>query len=203
MSRSRIDRVFLVGLATVVPIAVTAYVVWWLIWTAETALRSVIVQVIEPDHYWPGVGLLFAVLFIYLIGLFMSAYVARAALAMGERVIARIPIVKSIYGMLADMVGFFTQRKEARFSKVVMLRLDDEARILGLVTREDFEGLPAGIGGRDVVGVYLPMSYQIGGFTVMVPRARLEPLAMSMEDAMRFAMTAGVGGKTEPVPAKR
>jgi uncharacterized membrane protein len=90
-------------------------------------------------------------------------------------------------------MGFFGGSDKGKFNKVVMVSLGGTgARILGLVTREDFGSLPAGIGGDDRVAVYLPMSYQVGGFTAIVPRSAIEQVEMSMEEAMRFAVTAGM-----------
>jgi uncharacterized membrane protein len=62
--------------------------------------------------------------------------------------------------------------------------------------RSDFADLPAGVGGPSEVAVYLPMSYGIGGYTVIVPRAAITPIDMSGEAAMKFLLTAGL--KTAP-----
>ena len=67
--------------------------------------------------------------------------------------------------------------------------------MLGGLTRNDFSDLPPGVGFEGEVAVYLPMSYQVGGYTVMVPRASINPVQMSREEAMRFVLTAGL--KTE------
>jgi uncharacterized membrane protein len=71
--------------------------------------------------------------------------------------------------------------------------------VLGFVTREDFGTMPVGLGGPDVVAVYLPMSYQIGGYTVLLPRRLVEPVDMSVEDALRFTVTAGMS----QIPARQ
>jgi len=68
-------------------------------------------------------------------------------------------------------------------------------KLLGFVTREDFGDLPPGFAGEEVVAVYLPMSYQIGGFTVLVPKSNTQSVDMGLEDAMRFAITGGVHSK--------
>lgn len=49
--------------------------------------------------------------------------------------------------------------------------------------------------GTDQVAVYLPLSYQIGGYTLLVPRSAVKPVDMSLEDAMRFTLTAGLSSK--------
>jgi uncharacterized membrane protein len=51
--------------------------------------------------------------------------------------------------------------------------------------------------------VYLPMSYMIGGYTMLVPREKTRPCQMSMEEAMRFALTAGITGKNEDTTRPR
>ncbi|MFQ5844624.1 MAG: hypothetical protein ACE5JG_06495, partial [Planctomycetota bacterium] len=65
-------------------------------------------------------------------------------------------------------------------------------RVLGVLTRETVEELPSGEGEADRAAVYLPMSYGIGGFTILVPRSALRPVKMGFEEAMRFAVTAGM-----------
>jgi uncharacterized membrane protein len=70
------------------------------------------------------------------------------------------------------------------------------------LTRESFDDAPEGLGGRDVVAVFLPMSYQIGGFTVFVPRARTTPVDLTIEEGMRLALTAAMAVKKPDAPAK-
>ena len=69
---------------------------------------------------------------------------------------------------------------------------DSDFRLIGFVTRDDLSTLPGGLGSKDEIAVYLPMSYQIGGYTVLIPRQNVEPINISMEDAFRFTVTAGV-----------
>jgi uncharacterized membrane protein len=65
-------------------------------------------------------------------------------------------------------------------------------RALGFVSRADFSDLPEGIGREGEIAVYLPMSYQIGGYTLFMPRAQAVAVDMSREDAMKFILTAGL-----------
>lgn len=70
-------------------------------------------------------------------------------------------------------------------------------RLIGFVTQAD-DQLPEDFQ-RDYVMVYLPMSYMLGGYAVLVPRASVQPLNMSMEEAMRYVLTAGVTRLSTPV----
>jgi uncharacterized membrane protein len=90
-------------------------------------------------------------------------------------------------------MGFFSSSDKKPMRRAVMVTVGNTSlRLIGFITREDFGDLPAGIGGDGNVAVYLPMSYQIGGFTTMVPRSAVQPIDMSIEQAMRFAVTAGM-----------
>ncbi len=71
---------------------------------------------------------------------------------------------------------------------------DNGMQVVGFVTQTLPEHLPEGFREEESVLVYLPLSYMIGGYAVLMPRSAIRPLDMSMEEAMRFTLTAGVTG---------
>jgi len=80
------------------------------------------------------------------------------------------------------------------FDRVVAVQFDSPSmKLIGFVTREDFSQVP-GLVGDDEVAVFFPMSYQIGGYTLFLPKSRLEPVDMTAEDAIRMILTAGLSG---------
>jgi uncharacterized membrane protein len=93
-------------------------------------------------------------------------------------------------------MGFFDASKKKDFNEVVMVEVvDKDTRLMGLVTREDFSELPDGIKDGETVAVYLPMSYQMGGFTLFVPKEKVKAVDMSIDEAMRFTLTAAVSSQ--------
>jgi uncharacterized membrane protein len=87
---------------------------------------------------------------------------------------------------------------------VVAVSVTDQIRLVGFVTVEEGAAAPVASNSPDsLVGVYLPMSYQIGGYTAYLPRALIQPLDMTIEDAMRFTLTAGLSGKRSAQPGPR
>ncbi|MCX8038846.1 MAG: DUF502 domain-containing protein [Candidatus Sumerlaeia bacterium] len=186
----RISRIFLTGLVTLLPIAITIYILYAVITSLERGLGNLLPEKI----YRPGMGLLSGVVIVFLIGLLLHAYVFRRLFVYGERLMQRIPVVSTIYGAVRDLMGFLSsESKNKTASQTVLVALGQtRLRLLGFVTREDLSGLPAGMGDKETVAVYFPMSYQIGGFTAMVPRSALQPVDLSFQDGMRFAMTAGM-----------
>lgn len=189
----RLGGIFLKGLVAILPIVVTLYLIYWLASLSETILGGLLQSILPV--YFPGLGLLLAIAGIFALGLLLNAWLVRRLFDVGEALMQRIPLIKTIYGAVKDLMGFFSGSGEDRASQVVTVAFkvgDAEARLLGLVTREDFLGLPPELGGPDDIAVYLPMSYQIGGFTLMLPRSQVKAVDMSMDRAMRFAVTAGM-----------
>jgi uncharacterized membrane protein len=194
----KLGTLFLQGLIAILPIALTAYLVYWLAASAEAILGTAMRFVIGDDYYVPGSGVLAGFLITLGVGLLLRVWLFRKVFSLGEALLQRIPGIKSLYGSIRDMVGFFDASKQKDFDKTVMVALaDGNVRLMGLVTREDFRDLPEGIGDEQTVAVYLPMSYQLGGFTVMVPRARIRPVDMKVDQAMQFVLTAAVSPKNE------
>lgn len=186
------SKIFFTGLAAVLPVLLTVYILSWLAAKAESVLGSSIKLLLPDRWYTPGMGLLAGVVLIFLVGLTLRAWVVRRFFSLGEHLLNRIPLVKAIYGSIRDLTNFFGG-KDQGFSQVVLVRLGDtQMKLLGFVTREDFSDLPAGLAGDGIVAVYMPMSYQIGGYTVMLPRSAIEPVDMSMQEAMKFAVTGGM-----------
>lgn len=201
----KLVTLFLQGLIAILPIALTIYLVYWLAASAESVLGKAMRFVISDDHYVPGLGVLAGFLITLGIGVLLRLWLFRKVFSLGETLLQKIPGINSLYGSIRDVVAFFDASKQKEFDKTVMVALADEnMRLMGLVTREDFRDLPEGIGDEQTVAVYLPMSYQLGGFTVMVPKAKIRPVDMKVDQAMQFVLTAAVSpknnGKKEPAP---
>jgi uncharacterized membrane protein len=123
----------------------------------------------------------------------MELYMARRLWAELEKLVLRVPVVKTLYGAVRDFGRFISESSKQRsMGQVVRVKVTDQAHVIGFVTREDFSDLPPQLAGSGVVAVYLPMSYQIGGYTLFLPRSQVEPIDMDVEDALRFAVTAGM-----------
>lgn len=198
----RIIRKLLAGLATILPVLITAYLIYWLAKSAEKSLGSLIRLILPEGWYWPGMGIAAAIVLIFVVGLLMQAWGVRSLVAWVERIVLRIPLIKTVYGAVRDLIGFITQSKDSGLRQVVAVTIGDKyLKLIGFVTREDLTGLPKEIGGHDRIAVYLPMSYQLGGYTVIVPRSAVKPVDMSLEEATRFVLTGGVAA--EPPASQR
>ncbi|MGH8767231.1 MAG: DUF502 domain-containing protein [Burkholderiales bacterium] len=191
-----IGRIFLTGVFTILPILATIYLVVWLFAALERFLGKQLLLLLPDEYYRAGMGLLAALVLIFLIGLLMRAWLFRQLIKLGESVLLKIPLIKVVFRSLKDLFGLFSDEKSSEALQVVSVQLPGiDMRLLGFLTRSDFSDMPKGVGNEDEVTVYLPMSYQVGGYMVMIPRNRVTPVPMSREEAMRFVLTAGL--KTE------
>lgn len=179
---------FLRGLSVVVPVALTAWAVIWLARTAETLLKPVFLLVLPDSLYVPGMGTALAIAAIFGVGVLMRVFFVKKLWQALESVFERIPLIKSLYNAIQDFMSLFSSDASEQASRVVAFTARDGSRLLGLAMSEvSIEGLDDGL-----VAVYLPMSYQVGGFTVLVSADDLEEVDMAVEEAMRFIVTAGV-----------
>jgi len=193
-----LTRTFLTGLAAILPIVITLALLWWLGTAAEELLGGLLRAILPEPLYFPGLGLLVTLGVIFGIGVLLRAYVVQWLFAWVEGLMDRIPVVKTIHGVVRDMMNLVSGDLEKQFGDAVLVKLPGtDYRLVGFVTREDFAGLPDELGSEGTIAVYLPMSYQIGGYTLMLPRKQVEPLNLSLEDAMRYTLTAGVSARKE------
>jgi uncharacterized membrane protein len=192
-----VGRIFLTGVLTVLPVLATFYFALWMLSAVEWFFGMQLKWLMPDEYYRAGMGLLLAVVVIFVVGLLMHALLFRRVFGWAEGLLLEVPLLRSVYAALRDLFGLVTQYRQSEALQVVAVTLPGtQMRLLGFVTRADFEGLPQGIGHAGEVAVYLPMSYQIGGYTILLPREQAVPVRMSREEAMKFILTAGL--KTSP-----
>ena len=196
-----VGKIFLTGVFTLLPILATLYLVFWLFAAVESFLGRQLLFLLPDEYYRAGMGMLAAIAVIFLTGLLMRAWLFQQLVQGGEMLLMRIPLIKVVYKALKDLFGLFSDSKDSDALQVVSVQFPGtDMRLLGFVTRSDFSDLPPGVGFDGEVAVYLPMSYQVGGFTVMIQREKISPVQMSREEAMRFVLTAGLKTENKVLP---
>ncbi|UCG79116.1 MAG: DUF502 domain-containing protein [Nitrospirota bacterium] len=199
-----IGRNILTGLVTILPVALTIYLIYWLIVSTEMVLSSIIKSFLPETLYWPGIGVIIALVAAFTVGLLMRAYIFQQIFNAGEQLLYRMPLIKSVYKAIRDFFRFFSPGAKKEFEQVVAVTIGNTGmKLVGFVTQAIPENMPEGFREEDSILVYLPMSYMIGGYAVLVPRSQVTPLHMNMEDAMRFTLTAGVTGAASPRVTKK
>jgi uncharacterized membrane protein len=180
-------------------------------------------QTTRPDggvvsHYYTGTGFVVGLVLIFILGLLINAWLFREILGASESLLIRVPVARTVLSSVRELTGFFSGGDKRKLGQVVLVDwgATPGAKVVGFLTRETTKDLPAAFGADNVV-VYIPFSYALGGVTTIVPRSAVTLVDMPMEEAMRFALTAGIKGeekeergekregreeKSEPPPAQ-
>jgi uncharacterized membrane protein len=199
-----IGRNILTGLVTILPLVLTLYLLYWFAVSAESLLGSMILLILPERLYWPGMGLIAGLAIVFGVGLLMHAYLFQRLFASGEQLLYRMPLINTVYRAIRDFFDYFSPTTKKEFEQVVAVLIGDTGmQVIGFVTQAIPERLPKDFQGEDSILVYLPLSYMIGGYAVLMPRSAVRPLDMSMEEAMRFTLTAGVVSTTTRPPGTR
>ncbi len=184
-------KVFSSGLVVVLPILITAYIVAWAGASIEDISKRAMLGLFPDLAYVPGLGILASIFTVFVIGLLAKAYLFRLFLTYGDRLLERIPLVSSLYSGSKDIMQFLSQDDTNTPKRAVSVQMAGDIRLIGFVTNNDAAGLFGEVF-TDKVSVYLPMSYQLGGFTIYVDRDQLVELDIDAETAMRLTLTGGM-----------
>ena len=184
-------------MVTILPVVLTLYLLYWLAVSAESVLGGMIQLMLPESLYWPGMGLIAGLIAVFAVGLLMHAYIVQRLFARGEQLLYHVPIIKSVYRAIRDFFDYFSPTSKKEFEQVVAVSIGNTGmQVIGFVTQANPQHLPEDFREQDNILVYMPLSYMIGGYAVLMPRSAVRPLNMSMEEAMRFTLTAGVTSVT-------
>ena len=186
----RLQGYFLTGLLTVLPAAITLYVVYLLF-----SFLTRITGLVFPTPI-PGLGLVLALVVLVILGAVVEAYFGRRALEAVEHLLSRTPVVRGIYDASKQMVSLFFDPKRSGFHRVVLVTMAPGVQTVGFVLREDEFG-----DGRKA-GVLVPLSPPTSSMFLLVDPAALEPLAIPADEAMKLIISAGTLAPRWHRPAK-
>ncbi|MCS7004358.1 MAG: DUF502 domain-containing protein [Cytophagales bacterium] len=181
-------RWFLQGCVYIVPIVATFYIIYHaLIW-----LDNLI-----PTSFF-GTGILIVFSAITLIGYLTSTFITRSLFEILEQAISKLPLVRLIYTSVKDLLTAVVGDKR-KFSEPVLICVNSENNLyrLGFITKQDLSHL----GLQDMVGVYIPHSYNFSGNFYLVERRHIKklPISVSTTEIMKMIVSGGVSGEETPI----
>jgi uncharacterized membrane protein len=204
MALPSLGRIFVRGLVAILPIALTLYVLWWLATTAEASLGALAKYVLGTENYVAGTGVVLGFALVFAAGVVMQSFAVRKLYAFGTGILEKLPLVKTIYGPLKDLMRLLaTSAKDRRPHSAVRVSVPGvDASLIGFQTRSDAYELTGDARDNGRVAVYLPMSYQIGGYMLLIPKSWVSPMDWSAEDVLRVTLTAGMSHASSEPGAK-
>ncbi|MBY0554145.1 DUF502 domain-containing protein [bacterium] len=191
---NKLQKIFVSGLISFLPLAVTIYIVYAGVTIVENLLGNFLRSALPTDTYIPGFGFLATMVLIFLLGLLLNNFVTAGLLLRLQEKLTEIPLIKVVYSPLRDLMNLFSKgRGGSELQKVVLVQFDGYKEVLGLVTREHFNDLDSNLKiNPDKIAVYIPMSYGLGGYTILVNKSQITPIDIPVEKAMSLALTAWI-----------
>ena len=180
------------GLATLLPISMTIYLTYWMLSAIENSFSKLIHSALGSNYIFPGIGILTTFVLVLTTGILMGFFPFKKLFSIIQTPFKNIPLIKSIYSAVEDLLLFFDQSKnKSNRGKVVKVFFPEKKLfMMGLLTCEHPEQIK-GLEKEDgYVSVYIPVSYQIGGYTIFVEKENVFTVDMKVEDLMKSSITA-------------
>lgn len=189
-----IKKIFISGLITFLPIAVTIYIVVAGVTIVENILGHLLKEVLPEGFYFPGYGFIATLLLIFICGLLVNNLITATIIKKIQEKLTEVPIFNAVYSPLRDLINLFSKSQHGNAPrKVVLVKISEHVSALGLVTREDFDDLEINPALKEgTMAVLLLMSYGLGGYTLLIHRDHVQPLNISVEKAMSLAVTGWI-----------
>jgi uncharacterized membrane protein len=197
---ARLRNYFLTGLVVVGPVGITLYIAWNFITLVDGWVKPYVPTLYNPDSYLPfplpGVGLVFAVVLLTLIGALAANLLGRSLISAGELMLGRTPIVRNVYrGLKQIFESVVTASSPSQsFQKVALMEFPSKGIwSIVFITGEAAHEISKEIPGQDLVSVFMPTGMlPPSGFVCFVPRQNVVPIHMSVEDAAKIIISAGM-----------
>ena len=198
---------FITGLIVALPIVVTIWGITSVIKFIDTRVWNLVPEVLNPATYigfnpW-GMGLAIALILILMLGAFVSNFVGNRILKLGERALARVPVVSNIYGALKQIVGTVAEQKDRAFRDVCLIEYPKKGTwAIGFVTA-DLQGAPLSLLKDGYVCVFVPTTPNpTSGFLLFSKRSDIKILNMTPEEGAKMIISGGMVSSNEVAEVK-
>ena len=206
--KKKLKTYFATGLLVVAPIGLTILVVQAFVSWIDNLLYRVLPPALQPDIVFgvhlPGFGLLTSLLLILMVGVLTANFLGRAVLVYSEKLMYKIPLVRSIYALFKQVADTTFGKERKGFREVILIEYPrKEIWTIGFVTGVT-EGEIQLVTGRRVINVFVPTTPNpTSGFLLMVPEEDTIPLTMSVDDAFKLIISGGMAVPKEKEPSGR
>ena len=193
----RIRNYFLAGLLITGPVAFTFYLAWLAFEIVDRQAATLIPSRYNPETYLPfslpGLGILMLFLMLTVIGWAAAGYVGRLIMVMGQTVMKRLPVLRSVHGAIKQILETVLAQQSTAFREVVLLEYPRKGLwALAFLTGET-QGEVQEITDQQMVNVFLPTTPNpTSGFLLFVPEEEVHILDMSVEEGIKMVISAGI-----------
>jgi uncharacterized membrane protein len=194
----RITRYFLTGVVAAGPIALTLFLAWWVIGVVDRWIKPLIPPRFNPDNYLPfalpGLGLVIAFVGLTLIGFLATNLVGRSIVHLGGVILSRVPVLSTLYGALKQIFETVVNQGSKNFRQVGLIEFPRKGLwALVFISAAAKGEIADKAEGENIVACFMPTTPNpTSGFLVFVPSKDVLILDMSVEDAAKVVISAGL-----------
>jgi uncharacterized membrane protein len=197
---ARLRTYFFAGILITAPVSLTIYLAWLFIRFVDEQVFSVIPQEYNPETYLPfsipGIGLLLALVFMTLIGALTAGIIGRALNHLFEGILNRLPVIRSLYGAIKQIMETVLANKSSAFRECVLIEYPRKGMwTLGFITgttKGEVQEKTAAAD-QEVINVFVPTTPNpTSGFLLFVPEQDIIRLKMPIEDGLKLVVSGGI-----------
>jgi uncharacterized membrane protein len=181
-------RTFLTGIIVTVPLIVTLVALFWIFQFVDAIATPVSTRLLGQTV--PGLGVLITAAVVLVVGVVATNVIGRRVLARAESWLLQVPVFKTIYAPVKQLVAAFSPGNEAGFKRVVLVDDGRRGLVMGFLTKEFT--LDRGQGPERLVAVYVPTNHLYLGDVVVVPQAMAMYPDVTVEEGIRIFLTGGM-----------
>jgi uncharacterized membrane protein len=188
---------FLAGVLVTAPIGITFYISWLLIRWVDSKVTPLLPAEYNPETYLhfavPGLGLVIVFIALTFIGWATAGLVGRLWTNISERVLAKMPVIRSVYGAVKQIIETILKQQSNAFREVVLFEYPRRGSwALGFITGQT-QGEVQNLTEDDVVNVFLPTTPNpTSGYLLFIPRRELIVLDMTVEEGIKMVVSGGI-----------
>lgn len=194
---------FLAGVAVVLPFVVTIWLIWLVVTFIDNNVEPLIPERLSFFREFPGGGVLIAVAVLTLVGALAGNLIGRWLVENTDRLIASLPLVRSIYGGAKQVFKQVAAPERTSFKQAVLVEFPlPGSYAIGFITNENTAEVAHDVG-ADLIAVYVPQApIPTSGFLLYLPRTAFKPLAIPPEEALKRVISLGIIRKDDEIGAK-
>lgn len=202
---SKIRNYFLTGLVVFAPISITVYIIISVVDAVDDLVRALLPAVYKPEISFlfsvPGIGVLIAFLFLTALGALAANVLGRAMIRLGEKIVARMPVIRGIYTTLKQILETVMSQSSSSFREVVLIEYPRKGLWAIAFVSSDARGEIQEKTQEESLNVFLPTTPNpTSGFLLFVPKKDCIFLEMSVEQAVKYVISAGLVSPGEANP---
>jgi len=194
---ARLRNYFFTGLVVAAPIGLTVYITSWFVELVDTWFVPLIPAQFRPDAVMPfdipGLGLIIAVILLTLLGAFTANFFGRAILTFAERLVDRMPVVRSIYGAIKQIFETVISQSTTSFRELGLIEYPRKGIYTIVFVTSQTKAQVGSPYGLDLISLFLPTTPNpTSGFLLYVPREDVKILDLTIEEGAKLIISAGL-----------